>query len=91
MRDEQREASVRDHFDPDDDDAASDRVVRTVAALTDDDPVDLPPLYEVIDPEALDALVDDSAAEECEIAFEYAETEVYFSPGGDLHVTTADD
>lgn len=91
MRDQKDVASVSEHFDPNDDSSASDRVIRSVAALIDDDPVDLPPLYEAIDPEALDVLVDDSADDQCEISFKYAETEVYFSPNGDLRVASADD
>lgn len=37
-------------------DSASRRVVREVAEATDSDPSDLPPLYEVVDPDALDGL-----------------------------------
>ncbi|MDR9431077.1 MAG: HalOD1 output domain-containing protein [Natronomonas sp.] len=36
----------------------SERIVRTVATEADSDPVELPPLYDAIDPDALDALVD---------------------------------
>jgi hypothetical protein len=80
--------TVRYPHDPADDAKPSERVVRSVAALTDTDPVDLPPLYDAIDPEALDRLVDSQADSECEIAFQYAGTEVYFSEPGDLHVTS---
>lgn len=38
---------------------ASARVIRTVADTTATDPLELPPLYETIDPDALDALVED--------------------------------
>jgi hypothetical protein len=37
-------------------DSASRRVVQAVAEATNTDPVDLPPLYGVIDPDALDAI-----------------------------------
>lgn len=34
----------------------SERIVKAVATVRDVDPIDLPPLYEVIDPDALDRL-----------------------------------
>lgn len=48
----------------------SDAVVRAVADLADADLVDLPPLYEAVDPDALDALFRGRPAG-C-VAFDYA-------------------
>lgn len=44
-------------FDPDSGERASEAVVTAVAALTGDKPVDLSPLYEAVEPDALDSLV----------------------------------
>jgi hypothetical protein len=44
-------------------DSASRRVVREVAEATGSDPTDLPPLYEVVDPDALDGLFRSRTAE----------------------------
>lgn len=38
-------------------------LVRAVAVLKKPDPMDLPPLYEIVDPEALDALVESRTAQ----------------------------
>lgn len=43
-----------------DEPAVSHRVVEAVARERDVDPLDLPPLYDVIDPDALDQLFDDT-------------------------------
>ncbi|MFC6953957.1 HalOD1 output domain-containing protein [Halorubellus litoreus] len=42
--------------------SASTRVIEAAAARTDRDELDLPPLAEVVDPEALDTIADDSSA-----------------------------
>lgn len=42
--------------------SASTRVIEAAAARTDRDALDLPPLAEAVDPEALDAIADDSSA-----------------------------
>lgn len=45
-------------FDPDAGERASDAVVTAVAALLDENANELTPLYEAVEPDALDALVD---------------------------------
>lgn len=46
------------HYPPEQDRwSMSEAVVSAVAVATDRDPIELPPLYEAIDPDALDALV----------------------------------
>jgi hypothetical protein len=53
-------------------------VVEAVAAATDRDPLELPPLSEVIDPDALEGLldpdagVDDAKSNLVQVSFEYA-------------------
>lgn len=49
---------------------ATGQVIRTVAETTDTDPLELPPLYETIDPDALDALVENMTTGT--ISFTYA-------------------
>ncbi len=50
--------------------SASERVVRAVANHADADPLELPRLYDTVDPEALDAVVD--ALSDGEVSFRYA-------------------
>ena len=38
---------------------ATEQVIQAVATTTGTDPLELPPLYETVDPDALDALVED--------------------------------
>lgn len=51
-------------------DTISGMVVRHVATATDSNPLELPPLYEAIDPDSLDSLVEGMA--EGELSFAYA-------------------
>ena len=53
---------------------ASEAVVATVADRADADPTDLPPLYDAIDPDALDAIFRDGRPGR--VSFEYAGYEV---------------
>lgn len=52
----------------------SEAVVLATAEQTGRSPLELPPLYETIDPDALDAAVQRS--ESCRVTFEYADCEV---------------
>ena len=48
------------------------RIVDAVAAVEDIEPVTLdPPLAEVVDPDAVETLVEDSTASDLEVRFEY--------------------
>lgn len=67
------------------------RVVRTVAVTTDTSPVDLPPLYDAVDPEALDKLFEPGSRGSCSISFSYARTDVFIAESGQVHVQPADD
>ncbi|RKD93609.1 HalOD1 output domain-containing protein [Halopiger aswanensis] len=63
-------------FDPDAGERASETIVTAVAALVDDDPGALSPLYDAVDPEALDSLVaharraDDAGTHELRFTYE---------------------
>lgn len=50
--------------------SASEAVIHTVARQTDRDPLELPPLFDVVDPDALDALV--RQMRRGDVTFEYA-------------------
>lgn len=63
-------------------------VVRAVAVLENTDPMELPPLYQVIDPEALDALVESDPGPPRQIEFDYCGYEVIVREG--THVTVVD-
>lgn len=61
------------------DERASDAVVRAVASATDRDFLEIPPIYDAIDPDGLDALfvaTDEEARQEITISFSYADCEV---------------
>ncbi|MFW5911103.1 MAG: HalOD1 output domain-containing protein [Halolamina sp.] len=64
----------------------SERVIRRVAAANDADPLALPPLYDTIDPDALDDLVEGMAAGT--VAFSYADCAVTVSDDGSITVET---
>ncbi|ADD05610.1 uncharacterized protein Nmag_2040 [Natrialba magadii ATCC 43099] len=76
-------------FDPATD-SASERVILTIAALTDTAPEDLPPLLRVIDPDALDRVVEraatNAAAGEQEVWFAYAGFDVGLNSTGTITV-----
>lgn len=63
-------------------------VVERVAALDDVDPTELEPLFETIDPEALDGLVEsttDSEESGLQVRFEYQGYEVTVTADGEVH------
>lgn len=70
-------------------------VLDAVATAEDVDPVDLPPLYDVVDPEKLDALFAPLAADPAtarsrgEVRFRYAGHEVVVSASGTVDLREA--
>lgn len=48
-------------YEPGDNESMSEAIVRAVAALTDSSPLELDPLYDVIDPEHLDGFFEDAS------------------------------
>lgn len=66
--------------------AVSRRVIQAVASETDTDPLELPRLYDAIDPEALDALVDGLSSGD--VHFKYAGHLVIVESDGTIRITT---
>lgn len=62
----------------------AERIVQAVADSTDDDALELPPLYDTIDPEALDALV--TRISDGEVSFNYAGQRVTVQSDGTVVV-----
>lgn len=62
-------------------------VISAVASFKDVDPMDLTPIYDVVDPDALEALVDGDSSSYCHIAFEYAGVLVELDSSGGCTVT----
>lgn len=79
----------RDGFRSVDDDVSpSEKVVKAVAAKTGTDPLELPPLYETIDPDALDALVESSGERSLQLEFQFAGRHVVVDGTGGVGVST---
>lgn len=74
-----------------DDETPSDVVVTVVAVLRDEDPTDLPPLGEAVDPDALDRMFDRDADSEVRVGFAFAGYDVLARADGRVRVEpTAD-
>jgi hypothetical protein len=67
----------------------SEQVVEQVARATGTDPLELPPLYDSIDPDALDSLA--RGPGDVEVSFEYAGQEVCVESGGAIRVGECSD
>lgn len=70
----------------------SERVVEAVAGEAGVDPIALDSLYETLDPDALNALFDDTGTNQQDsvrVTFEYAGYQVTVSEGGTVEVGTA--
>lgn len=66
--------------------SASEAVVRAIAEAADVDPIEItPPLYEAIDPDALDRLFNDASTIE-KVAFRYNGHDVTVFAGGNVSV-----
>lgn len=70
---------------------ASTNVVLSIAALEGVGPVDLPPLAETVDPDALDKLFSPSADVDGSVSFEYAGYDVTISSDGKLEIVPGRD
>lgn len=72
--------------------SVSTSVVQTVAQATNREPDELEPLYDVVDPDALDALFEgDDASARVRVVFTYEGYQVTVSGAGDVEVATVDD
>lgn len=69
------------------DEAVSTAVVAAVADAKDVDPLDLEPLYETVDPDALDALFSGACGSPTEVSFTFAGFEVVVRGADDVAVT----
>lgn len=77
------QTTMSDVYKPFADATPSELVVTTIADATDQSPLELAPLFERIDPDALDALIDWSAPDSSiSISFEYLGYTVLVSPAG---------
>lgn len=65
------------------------RVVTAVAEAAETDPLDLPPLYSALDPDALDALVTNSESSSIFLTFPYAGYTVSIHGDGEVDVEEA--
>lgn len=72
--------------------SVSERIVTAVAEFTGRDPLSLDPLYDAIDPEALDALFEptDATGTPRRVAFTYAGCSVEITGEGEIRVTDLD-
>lgn len=77
-------------FDPDDGERASEAVVTAVATLDGTSPVELDPLYDVVEPDALDALITHARRTDAtgthELRFSYEGYDVDVSSDGRIRV-----
>jgi len=80
---------VRDEFDPTTTDAST-AVVLAVADAANARPQELDPLYEVVDPDALNHLFDDSADGPIAVSFEYGGYAVTLRGRGEVVLTEVD-
>ena len=75
----------------DDETAPVSAVVTAVAAAAGTDPVDLPPLYDAIDPDALNALYTGrSGSDSVRARFRYADYTVIVEGSGEVRICTSD-
>lgn len=63
----------------------SERLTRRIADATDRDACELPPLYEAIDPEALDSAIETMS--NGEVSFDYVGYEVTINSNGEISLT----
>jgi hypothetical protein len=69
----------------------AERVITAVAEATDVSPTELsPPLYDVVDPDALESLVEQAPDDGVRISFEFHECTVIVSGNGDVSVSPTD-
>lgn len=68
-------------------DSLTRRIVESVAAATDTDPLDLPPLYDTVDPDALADVIE--GADQEKVAVEYAGVNVIVHGDGAVETTPA--
>lgn len=65
-------------------------IVREIATIEGTDPEELPPLYDVVDTDALDALVRQADADGLTIGFDYGNYRVRVEGTGEVTVTPSE-
>ena len=75
-----------------DDDPISQKVIEAIADATGVDPLELPPLYDSVDPDALDSLFSHEGAGGCitSLCFEIGDCEVLVRGSGEVVVVRSD-
>lgn len=85
---------IRQHFDWTASESVSEAVIRAVAILSDKPPTELPPLYDAVDPDALNAIITDgvSTSEQgrVEITFSFNNYLVKITSAGDGYICPKD-
>ena len=75
------------------DSTASLSIIERIATLEETDPITLPPLYDAIDPEALDSVVDSSTASSSRspatVRFSYCGYDVLVRRDGEITISSA--
>lgn len=64
--------------------APCETIIAGVAERADEDPMDLPPLYEAVDPDAIDTIVRDGRS--VQVTFEYAGYEITVAGPNDVAI-----
>lgn len=73
-------------FEPDGTGSTAEAVISLVSETDDRDALELPPLYDAVDPEALDRLCESADDSELRISFEYAGYSVLVEGSGIVHL-----
>jgi hypothetical protein len=64
-------------------------VIEAIATATDVDPTDLPALYEVVDPQTIDKLVDGGSDDDAVVGFSYEDVNLFVRGDGRIRVCDA--
>lgn len=82
-------------YNIEEDESMTHAVIQAVASLLDNNPRELPPLYDSVDPEALNAIFShrdqSSQLQGTEIKFTYLEQEITIQNGTILYISQIDD
>jgi hypothetical protein len=77
---------IVDYHEAQSDEQMAARIVRSVAALSDSDPLLLPPLNNAVDPEAIEALYSGDPARWPSVSFTYEGARIGITATGDVSV-----
>ena len=77
-------------YEPELGDSPSMLIVETIADLTDQDAQDLPPLYDSVDPDAVDRLFSHNGAQQLKLEFQYKGFQVTVDSNGSINFEKSD-